>query len=185
LQKANELTQYVEAHFYGKSSGMFLYTDDQHSDLIARKMEVSDNVIPSSNSEMSRNLFLLNLYFENKNYEEQSIQLLKNVSEEVKKNLGYYSNWAQAMILQIYSITEVAVVGNRWKEKLGEFQINYLPNLIYSGGEKEGSLSLLENKLIPGKTTIYVCRNKTCGMPVEKVREALKQIEKPNEKKSI
>ena len=184
LQKANELTQYVEAHFYNKSSGMFLYTDDQHSDLIARKMEVSDNVIPSSNSEMGRNLFLLSLYFENKNYEEQSIQLLKNVLEDVKKNLGYYSNWAQTMILQIYSITEVAIAGTNWKEKLAEFQTNYLPNLIYSGGEKEGSLSLLENKLIPGKTTIYVCRNKTCGMPVEKVSEALKQIEKQNEKKS-
>ena len=176
LQKASRLTQYVEQHFFDKTSGMFFYTDGQYSNLIARKMEVSDNVIPSSNSEMAKNLFLLSLFFENKNYEDQSVQLVKNVMDDVKKNLGYYSNWAQAIALQIYSPNEIAIVGKDWKEKLHEFQKNYLPNVIYSGGENEGTLSLLENKLIKGKTMIYVCKNKTCGLPVEEVSDALEQI---------
>ena len=139
-------------------------------------MEVTDNVIPASNSEMARNLFLLSLYFENKIYGEQAIQLTKNVADDVKKNLNYYSNWAQAIILQIHSPHEIAIVGKDWKEKLSEFHKNYLPGVIYSGGEEEGSLSLLENKLIADKTMIYVCKNKTCGMPVEEASDALKQI---------
>ena len=101
LQKANDLAQYVVQHFFDKTSGMFFYTDDQYSNLIARKMEISDNVIPSSNSEMAKNLLMLGIYFENKNYEDQSRQLVKNVIEDVKKNLGFYSNWAQVMALQI------------------------------------------------------------------------------------
>ena len=176
LKKALSLTEYVQVHFFDKKTGMFFYSDDQHSNLIARKMEVSDNVIPSSNSEMAKNLFLLSLYFENKNYEDESIQLVKNVFDDVKKNLNYYSNWAQAIVEQIYAPYEVAIIGNNWKEKLQNLQRNFLPDVIYYGGENEGSLSLLKNKLIEGKTMIYVCKNKTCGMPVQQVEQALQQI---------
>ncbi|MEP6583507.1 MAG: thioredoxin domain-containing protein [Ginsengibacter sp.] len=176
LQKADSITRYAEQHFFDKSSGMFFYTDDQHSNLIARKMEVTDNVIPASNSEMAKNLLLLGLYFENKNYETQSEQLLKNVIEDVKKNLGYYSNWAQLLALQLQSPYEVAIVGNNWKDKLVEFHKHYLPQSVFLGGNTEGSLSLLQNKLIESKTMIYVCENKTCQRPVEEVEAALRQI---------
>jgi len=176
LQKAKDFTQYTEQHFFDKTSGMFFYTDDQHSNLIARKMEVSDNVIPASNSEMAKNLLYMSLYFENKNYEDQSVQLVKNVIDDVKKNLGYYSNWAQVMALQIKSPYEIAIVGNNWKEKLSEFHKHYLPNTIFLGGSNEGTFALLKNKLVDGKTMIYVCENKTCQRPVEEVSEALKQL---------
>jgi len=178
LQKANELARYVNQHFFDKSTGMFFYTDDQHSNLIARKMEVSDNVIPSSNSEMAKNLLLLGLYDENKNYEEQSAQLVKNVIDDIKRTPAYYSNWSQVLALQIKEPYEIAIVGKNWKEKLAEFQQHYLPNTIYIGGTNEGNLPLLQNKLVEGKTMIYVCENKTCQRPVEEVEDALKQIKR-------
>ena len=176
LQKANNLNRYVEEHFFDKTSGLFFYTDDQYSNLIARKMEISDNVIPSSNSEMAKNLLLLSFYFENENYKTQSAQMIKNVSDEIEKNPGFYSNWAQAMALQIRPPYEVAIVGNDWQTKLSLLQKKYLPNTIYLGGINEGNLPLLENKLMKGKTMIYVCENKTCQRPVEEVEEAFKQI---------
>ncbi len=176
LQKADNLTRYVEQHFFDKTSGMFFYTDDQHSNLIARKMEVTDNVIPSSNSEMAKNLLILSLYSENANYETQSEQLIKNVIEDLKKNLGYYSNWAQVMALQLKPPYEVAIVGVGWQDKLAAFHTHYLPQSIFIGGSTEGSMPLLQNKLIDGKTMIYVCENKTCQRPVEEVDEALKQM---------
>ena len=180
LQKARQLTEYVQAHFFDEETGMFLYTDDQHSNLIARKMELTDNVIPSSNSEMAKNLFLLSQYFESKIFEGQSIQLIKNVFADIKKNLNYYSNWAQALLFQVFPPNEIAIVGKDWKEKSAHFYKIYFPGNIYSGGESEDSLSLLKDKLIPGKTMIYVCRNKACGMPVEEVDEAIKQIKSGN-----
>ncbi|MEO6706481.1 MAG: thioredoxin domain-containing protein [Ginsengibacter sp.] len=137
LQKARSLAEYLDVHFYDKNSGMFLYTDDQYSNLIARKMEVTDNVIPSSNSEMAKNLFLLSQYFEDKDQEEKSIQLVKNIFKDLIKNLGYYSNWAQALVLQIFPAIEIAIVGKAWKKNLKKLQEEYLPNLIYSGGENE------------------------------------------------
>ena len=176
LDKADSLNRYVEQHFLDITSRMFFYTDDQYSNLIARKMEVSDNVIPSSNSEMAKNLLLLSLYFENSQYEDQSGQMVKNVSNDTQKNPGYYSNWAQVMALQIQPPYEVAIVGKDWQQKLSALQKNYLPNSIYLGGSHEENFPLLENKLVKDKTMIYVCENKTCQQPVEKVSEALMQL---------
>jgi Highly conserved protein containing a thioredoxin domain len=67
-------------------------------------------------------------------------------------------------------------MGSDWEEKLSGFQKHYLPNAIYMGGAIEGSLALTQNKLISGKTMIYVCENKTCQRPVEQVEEALEQM---------
>ncbi len=178
LQKADDLTKYVDRHFFDKSSGMYFYTDDQYSDLIARKMEVSDNVIPSSNSEMAKNLILLGLYFENETYKKQATQLVNNVADDIKKNPAYYSNWAQALALLIKEPYEVAIVGDNWESTLTNFQENYLPDVIFLGGSTEGNFALLQNKLLAGKTMIYVCENKSCQRPVEKVEDALKQISK-------
>lgn len=176
LLKAKDFTEYVENHFYDENSGMFLFTDDQYSELIARKMEVTDNVIPSSNSEMAKNLFVLSLYFDEEKYEKQAIQLVKNVFEDVKKNVGYYSNWGLAANRQIFTAIEIAIVGQSWQKKLSELQKTFLPGVIYSGGESNNNLPLLQNKNVDGKTLIYVCKNKSCQLPVENVEDAMEQV---------
>ena len=53
-------SDYTLAHFKDKNSNMFFFTSNLT--LVARKMEVNDNVIPSSCSEMANNLFLLGHY---------------------------------------------------------------------------------------------------------------------------
>jgi uncharacterized protein YyaL (SSP411 family) len=45
LYKAKDLNDYAVTHFFDSKRGMFFYTHNKHSNLIARKMEVSDNVI--------------------------------------------------------------------------------------------------------------------------------------------
>ena len=176
LQKARELTGYVNRHFLDTSSGMYFYTDDQYSELIARKMEVADNVISASNSEMAKNIWLLSLYFENSDYEKQAEQLVKNISDDMMKNPGYYSNWAQALAMQITPVYEVAVAGENWAPLLADLQRHFLPHSIFLGGTDEGLLPLTQKKIVPGQSLIYVCTNKTCQLPVTEVQEALQQM---------
>jgi uncharacterized protein YyaL (SSP411 family) len=55
-----------------------------------------------------------------------------------------------------------------------EMEQNYIPNKIMLGGKK-GTLPLLADK--PGDISrIYVCRDKTCSLPVDNTADALKQI---------
>ena len=71
---------------------------------------------------------------------------------------------------------EIAIVGDEFAAKRKEFDPQFLPNVFLSRGKNEGVLSLLEGKLIKYQTTIYVCRNKSCQLPVIDVKDALKQL---------
>lgn len=176
LFRAKTLVGYTIEHFFEAESGMFYYTHNQYSTLIARKMEISDNVIPASNSEMAGNLFTLSLYFDNEEYKQMAKQMLKNVHNEITHNISYYANWGIVATRFIQEPFEVAIVGNACESIRKELDENYLPHVILLGGKEEGGLGLLQNKLIHGQTTIYVCRNRTCKKPVTDVAEALKQL---------
>ena len=70
----------------------------------------------------------------------------------------------------------VAILGDDIEAKRKEFNSHFTPNVFLSGGKKEGNLALLQNKLVKGQTTIYVCQNNVCKYPVSDVKDALKQI---------
>jgi len=178
LEDAKQLADYAIAHFYDAESGMFFYTSDLDPELIARKMEISDNVIPASNSEMARNLFMLGHYFYNNDYINKSKKMLHYVKPNTLNGGAYFANWDILMSWFVSPPYEVVILGNEFESILKEFNRHYLPNVFLSGGKREGSLSLHEGKLVDGQTVIYVCRDKTCRMPVTDVREALKQIVK-------
>ena len=59
LHLAEKLTLYVCQNFYDEKEQLFYFTDKSAEELIARKKEIFDNVIPSSNSMMARNLYTL------------------------------------------------------------------------------------------------------------------------------
>lgn len=178
LNVAKELTDYALVHFYDTSTGMFYYTSDMDPALVARKKEVSDNVIPASNSEMAKNLYTLGHYFYEKEYLEKSKQMLNNVIISAKTGGPYYANWDILLAWMVSDPFEISILGRDHQEVRKEFDKHYLPNVFYMGGEKEGNLPLLENKLMNGQTTIYVCKAKSCDMPTTKVSVALSQMKK-------
>lgn len=177
LMAAKDLTEYTLIHFYDKQSGMFYYTSDIDPALIARKMEVSDNVIASSNSEMAKNLFVLGHYFNNDTYINQSKTMLNNVKASTFKSGIYYANWDVLMAWFVSPPYEIAIVGKDFEAQRKALDKHYLPNTFLSGGKNEGTLPLLKGKKVEGQTTLYVCQNKACQLPVTTVEKALEQIE--------
>ena len=176
LMKAQHLTVYAMDHFYDRDSGMFYYTSDIDPPLIARKMELSDNVTPSSNSEMAKNLYLLGHYFYNEEYIRKSIRMLNNVRLNLMDAAVYYANWDYLLCWYSSGPYETAIVGNEFESRRKEFEMHYLPDVFLSGGIKEGSLPLLEGKSKEETTAIYVCKNRVCLLPVFEVPDALKLI---------
>ena len=177
LQEAEKLSEYSIAHFYNSETGMFFFTSDEDEALITRKTEVSDNVIPSSNSQMAKNLFVLGQYLYKTDYISKAEQMLKNVKKNALVSGIYYANWDILMAWFASNPYEVAIVGNDFEVKRKEFEQHYLPNIFLSGGKEEGSLEILKDRLVDGKTTIYVCQDKMCKLPVAEVKDALVQMD--------
>lgn len=175
LRTGEELADYVMMHFANEESNLFYYTSDLDPPLVSRRTEVQDNVIAGSNSAFAEALWQLGLYLDKEAYSTRSDEMLSAVSssEEFLSAPNFYANWAQLLLRKVYPPYEVAVVGENWQQVNEQLQSNYLPNAIFLGGNSEGSLSLLKNKLVEGETFVYVCRNKICKLPVQSAEEAL------------
>ena len=153
---------------------MFFYTAADNEQLIARKSEIMDGVIPASNSVMARNLKKLGLLFEEERYHQISAQLLRNLMPYMAKYGSAYSNWAMLLLEEVFGTYEMAITGPRVTELRREMEKNYIPNKIMLGGNKE-NLPLLQGRT--GDTArIFICKDKTCGLPAHNVLQALKQI---------
>lgn len=176
LEEAYQLSGYTLEHFFDEKSGMFFYTSDLQAKLISRKMEITDNVIPASNSEMAKNLFVLGNYYYNEDYINKSRQMMLNVQKDVHQNLNFYANWAMLEINFVEEPYTVAIIGADFEAIRQKMDQYYLPQVLLLGGKGEGKLQLLEGKLMEGQTTIYVCKNKVCKLPVTNVQDALKQL---------
>jgi len=176
LNEADALTQYVMAHFYDTESGMFYFTSDLDPSLVARKMELNDNVIPASNSSMANALFLLGTILDNQDYLEKSQVMLNNIKLQMVEYGSGYSNWGNLMLKEIYPLYEIAIVGSNSQEKRIQMEQYYIPNKIVLGSTKRSDLALLDGKYVDGETLYYVCVNKACQLPTSEISEALKQI---------
>lgn len=177
LKKAEALTNYTLEHFLDEQTGMFFYTHDKHSNLIVRKKEISDNVIPSSNSEMAKNLFQLGTYLYREDLLQISRQMLQIVQKDIRQNPYYYSNWAILEANMVHPPYEVVILGDNFEEVRRSFGVKYLPNVILTGGRREGDMDLHRGKYSEGETMIYVCRDRVCKLPVREFSEAMEQIE--------
>ncbi len=176
LNEAMQLLDYTIKYFFDNQSGMFYYTSELDQDLIARTIEITDNVIPSSNSQMAINLHKLGYYFPNNDYTEKAKTMLSNVKDQAIRGGAYYANWSILMDLIVNEPIEVAIVGSDYDRIKNEFDDYYLPNVFFSGGKTEGNLALLNGKLIEDQTNIYVCKNKECNLPNKNIKEVLNQI---------
>ncbi|WP_298422641.1 thioredoxin domain-containing protein [uncultured Kordia sp.] len=176
LQKAKELTNYTQTHFKDEKTQMFYFTSDTDTNLIARKTEVNDNVIPASNSIMANNLFKLSHYYSNKEYENQAKQMLTNMIPNIGNSPSSYSNWLQLMSNYTSPYFEVAIAGSEGLEKMQQLNTYYLPNILVAGTMSESTIPLLQNRFIEDGTYIYVCVNGTCKLPLTEVEKSIELI---------
>ena len=109
LESAKELTEVVERNFMNAESKMCYFTSSD-SNLIARKMELNDNVIPASNSVMARNLWKLGHYFRNDTWISNAKQMLTNVYEGMEYYGSGYSNWGQLLLEILNETIEISLI---------------------------------------------------------------------------
>jgi uncharacterized protein len=195
LRNALDLAEYAIKHFYDPETGMFFYTSDLDPDLVARKMELHDNVIPSSNSMMARALHHLGLAFDREDLIMISERMLRNViagfkphasshkpqpstfnlqSSTFNLNLAYYANWASLWLQKNQEDRVIAACGPVFRQKIDELRKSYHPGIMFFASEGPSGLAYLQNRFVEGKTMIYYCTGKECKLPTEVPAEILK-----------
>ncbi len=179
LIKARELADICLKDFYDEQENMFYFTSAEGEELIVRKKDLFDNVIPASNSIMANNLYFLGLYFPEKEYSKVAEKMLGRVQKIIPMDGAYLSNWGSLYALNTTPTAEIAIVGENAQEIRKEFDKEFLPNVVFAGTNSTSDLPLLQNRtMVNDKTTIYVCFNHACQLPVHSVQEALSLLKK-------
>lgn len=175
LAKAKNLTYKALDSFYEKESATLYYRTKDGEELIARKSEIMDNVIPGSSSTMVRQLYKLGLLFDEEDFIAIADQVFANVYPHISSYGSAYSNWAIQLLELHYGTNEIALTGSlaqEWRKKLD--QSKYVPNKILLGGTKS-TLPLLVNKQ-EVESKAYLCRNKTCSLPQSSIAQLIELI---------
>ncbi len=173
---ARSLTEYAIENFYDAEKNIFYYTHGKHDAIIVRKAEISDNVIPASNSEMAIVLYKLGHINSDKEYLVMAEAMLSGVKENMVKYPQGYTNWGILMLHHQIRFCEVAVTGPlafAFRDKINK---EYLPNMALLGAEKVSDMELLRNKFTSDRTLVYVCENQTCQLPVSSAPEAINAV---------
>ncbi|UCD59897.1 MAG: thioredoxin domain-containing protein [Flavobacteriaceae bacterium] len=176
LSDAKRLTDYCIANFTDEKSGLFFFTPLQDSFVIRRTIEKADNVIPSSNSIMAKNLFKLSRFFPDEDYENIAGQMVINLQQSFEKDTAGYANWLHLVLYFQKPYYEISIVGEDYMNIASTMQQSYLPNVVFAGAKVESELSLIQNRYVPNSTLIYLCQHGSCKLPATDIDYVLNQL---------
>jgi len=174
--KAKELMDYTINHFYQESTMMFQFTSHQSKDLVAKQTDYFDNVIPSSNSTMCRNLFRLSHLFLEVKYRSIGLEMIDLIAPRVVQYGSGLSNWMLAMLQAFGNAQEVVIVGEESMNYADALEKQLTGSVSIIAGSETSSLPVFEGRYKVGKTLVYVCQHNMCLEPVDSIKEALKLL---------
>jgi uncharacterized protein YyaL (SSP411 family) len=175
LIAAKTLLEKVMDAYYDPATGSFFYTGTHQQQPVLRTREMMDNVIPSSNSIMAGNLYMLGHYFNHDNWIHISQQLCTRIKDQALKHGPYFSHWANIIMAHVAIGIEVAITGPVTDVELRE--LYKIPGLILMYKQTPNTqLPLLVDKPVSHDAAIYICQHKVCGLPVRSIHEAVAQI---------
>jgi uncharacterized protein len=165
---AEKLTKTVEKEFMHPESKMCYFTSSDNQ-LIARKMELHDNVMPSSNSVMAKNFWMMGQYFQNEDWINYARQMLANATEEMENYGSGHSNWAILYLMELKGPIEITCLDSL------SFNLNH--HAIFP---RERVILNYHSDIPMGsnhtENGIYICANETCFPPITLEENYLAQI---------
>ena len=172
--EARRLADVALEHFTSNDGG-FYDTSDDHEALIVRPRNLQDNVTPSGNAMMAKQLLRLAAYTGENQYDEAARTVPRLLTDAMRQYPQAFAESLNVADMLVNGIVEVALVGSWESAEAGKIldaiHGEYRPNMITAAAEHD----VQEHPFIPllsyrsmrdGKTTVYVCRNFACRLPV-------------------
>jgi hypothetical protein len=166
LKQAMKWCDQVLLKFYDEEDGFFYFSASEAEKLIARKKELFDNVIPSSNSIMARNLLVLGQITNRKNYTLIAERMLVGMQHLIASEINYTSNWGMAWLEWKKERHEVAIENGINNSITKALQQKFHP-FTYLFETKQESIIEQANKPLTNGNNVFVCYQKTCQLPVQ------------------
>ena len=176
LELSEKMMHYILEHFYDSGSSMFFFTSDLDPKLVARKMEVHDDVVPASNSVLANSLFDLGVIRANNKYKNMAASILNNIKPKMDSYFTSYANYANLLLKYTKPFYEVVITGQDAFKKSIKINNFYSPNKLLIGGDNSNYIPLLKGKK-SNNLFYYICEDGLCKQPTSDIKEAINLLQ--------
>jgi uncharacterized protein YyaL (SSP411 family) len=125
---------------------------------------------------MAGNLLILGTILERSSYLEMYDKMIRKVSPLISRDPAYMSQWGTAYSMSNFTRAEVVIGGAQAESFRKKIATHFHPHKIMIGSANQSTLPLLENRVDPNDTRIYICYHQTCQLPTSDPEEAIKQL---------
>jgi uncharacterized protein YyaL (SSP411 family) len=178
LLQARDSAHYAIEHFYDEEKGLFFFTSDEDTPLVARLFELNDGVMPSPNSVMARSLLRLAVYFEKGRYRETAQRAFEIMGDLPIKYSTAFTNWSILRLEIVKGPVSAVFVGKDYlnlRKKLGQ---SFLPFAVMAGYSPELPLSAFHNQ--QDKENVFVCTGNNCYPSTDSIEEIEQMLNSVN-----
>ena len=182
INKAIELQNYFNEHFWDKTSGGYFKTSDLSAEFPIRQKEVFDGAIPSGNSTAFLNLLRFYHITTDVKYYEMAEVLSATFASFINSYPVGYTHFILGMLFFKHNAFDVIVAFNKYdanaKLLVYEIRKRYFPFKVLivitpeNRDELVKALPYLSNYTpIGDEPGIYICKNFSCSLPVSSLEE--------------
>jgi len=175
---ARELCHIALDRFYDSGSGLFNFIDKNEEKLISTPVELSDNVIPATNSVMTSNLYKLSALFSLPYFEKIANRLLSGIKEGILEYSEGHFQWMKTWLNRCIGSPEVVVTGPGADKIAESISRENFPLSLKAFSSKPNRLEIFSGRFKNDENQIHICKNHSCQLPHNTLSEALSEIRK-------
>jgi hypothetical protein len=178
LSTATNLGFYLVEHFWDENGRGFYFTADDHEHLIIRPKNNYDLSMPSGNSVAANCMLKLYHLTQQDRFLEIATKTIESFTLAAAENPFGFGYLLNTIYLYLQNPTEITLLNTADKEIYDLLTKKFLPEAILVTVPTKNNLDSLSKyaffagKEFPSdKTTVYVCRNFTCSLPLQDAAE--------------
>ena len=183
LELALQHANYLIEHFWDQKENNFFFTADDHEKLIIRTKNIYDLSLPSGNSVAAHGFLRLYHLTQDKRFFDVSLKIMESLSMMVAENPFGFGQLLNTIYLYIQKPIEITMLNIKDSEIYTGLTMSFIPESILVTISKEEHLNDLKKYLYfsgkefdKNKTTVYVCKDFTCSLPLHSMLEIEKLL---------
>jgi len=182
LDQAISFGNYLIDHFWDSEHNSFFMTADNHEKLIIRPKSNYDLSLPSGNSVASHLMLRLYHLTQEKRFLEIATKIMESQATLAAENPFGFGYLLNVIYTYLQKPVEITVLNSK-NDEINQFLTKkFLPESILVTIKDENQLQNLlqypffEGKKFEEKTTVFVCKDFTCSLPLQTVSEIEDQL---------
>ena len=183
LERASTLGKYLIDHFWDSENKNFFMTADNHEKLIIRTKSNYDLSMPSGNSVAANSLLRLYHLTQERKFLDFSLEVMESQASLAAENPFGFGHLLNTIYMYLQKPTEITVLNSKNSEISNYLTGLFLPESILVTVNNENQLTNLMHlpfftgkKFDNEKTTVFVCKDFTCSLPLESISEIEKLL---------